>query len=65
MGEDRYDVSFKHRHSNFIYFAQFIGALLGTFAIMYALERCRMFPGLVPKQYPQEGKKHYTFEPQD
>lgn len=62
MGEDRYDVSARHRYSFFTYFAQFFGVMFGTFGLYYLMEDAKMFPALLPKQYPQEGVKHYTFD---
>ncbi|XP_017784534.1 PREDICTED: NADH dehydrogenase [ubiquinone] 1 beta subcomplex subunit 8, mitochondrial [Nicrophorus vespilloides] len=61
-GEDRYDVMFKHRTPVYKQFFQFTGVMLGIFIVYGVCENFKMFPGLIPKQYPLQGKKHYTFE---
>lgn len=41
----------------------FVGVMGGTFALYYWLEDKKMFRPAMPKQFPKDGKKHYTFEP--
>nr|CAH7730570.1 unnamed protein product [Callosobruchus chinensis] len=60
--EDRYDVSAKLRRPMWFYYAQFLGVMFGTFFIYSLLENVKMFHPVVPRQYPGDGKKHYTFE---
>lgn len=62
MGEDRYDVTVRHRVTFWTQWGQFVGVLFGTFAVYYWLERMKWFPAVLPKQYPEDGKVHYTFE---
>ncbi|CAH0558706.1 unnamed protein product [Brassicogethes aeneus] len=62
MREDRYDVSAKLRWPMWIYWAQFLGVMAGCFAVYALAERVKMFPAVIPRQYPSQGKIHYTFE---
>ncbi|XP_056636758.1 NADH dehydrogenase [ubiquinone] 1 beta subcomplex subunit 8, mitochondrial [Diorhabda carinulata] len=63
LREDRYDVSVKLRRPMWFLWAQFLGVMFGTFGIYYLLENVKMFHSVMPRQYPKEGKVHYTFEP--
>ncbi|XP_045475727.1 NADH dehydrogenase [ubiquinone] 1 beta subcomplex subunit 8, mitochondrial [Harmonia axyridis] len=60
--EDRYDVNARHLSSCKEQFLQLIGALSFFFGIIWIAEHFKTFQPLVPKQYPEEGKKHYTFD---
>ncbi|KAI4470708.1 nadh-ubiquinone oxidoreductase ashi subunit [Holotrichia oblita] len=60
--EERYDLNAKHRTPGWLQWMQFILVLGGFLSIQYFFDRCKMFPGLLPKQYPLQGKIHYTFE---
>lgn len=62
IGEDRYDVSAKHRISFKSQWGQFLLVVFGTMAIYIYMEDMKMFPAILPKQYPESGKIHYTFE---
>ncbi|KAI4459822.1 nadh-ubiquinone oxidoreductase ashi subunit [Holotrichia oblita] len=61
-GEDRYDVTMRHRIPGWMQWTQFLGVMFGTFALYYYLQRCKMFIGQLPKQYPGDGVTSYTFE---
>jgi NADH dehydrogenase (ubiquinone) 1 beta subcomplex subunit 8 len=41
----------------------FLGLMTACFSLYFWLEDYKMFPAVLPKQYPNQGKKHYTFEP--
>ncbi|KAK9746161.1 NADH-ubiquinone oxidoreductase ASHI subunit (CI-ASHI or NDUFB8) [Popillia japonica] len=60
--EERYDVDAKHRIPGWLQWFQFIAVLGGFFSIQYLMDRCKMFPGQLPKQYPLQGQIHYLFE---
>ncbi|KAG5881865.1 hypothetical protein JTB14_022450 [Gonioctena quinquepunctata] len=60
--EDRYDSSAKLRLPMWVLWAQFLGVMFGTFALYALLENVKMFPATTPPQYPNQEKKHYTFE---
>ncbi|XP_063906292.1 NADH dehydrogenase [ubiquinone] 1 beta subcomplex subunit 8, mitochondrial-like [Zophobas morio] len=62
MREDRYNVSARLRYSLRTQWLQFLGVMFGTFGIYCIFEKFKMFHPLVPRQYPIDGKKHYTFE---
>ncbi|KAJ8933485.1 hypothetical protein NQ314_013983 [Rhamnusium bicolor] len=65
MREDRYDVNAKLRRPMWFQWAQFFGAMFGSFSLYYLFEQIKMFPAVLPKQYPGDGRKHYTFEPKE
>ncbi|KAJ8971749.1 hypothetical protein NQ314_000566 [Rhamnusium bicolor] len=60
--EDRYDVSLKLRRPMWFQLAQCLGAIFGYYALYALCEKAKMFPAVLPKQYPGDGRKHYTFE---
>ncbi|KAJ8937718.1 hypothetical protein NQ318_015461 [Aromia moschata] len=62
LREDRYNVNAKFRKPMWYMWAQFLGTMFGTFGIYLLFEKIRMFPAVLPKQYPNQGKEHYTFE---
>lgn len=62
IGEDRYDVSKRHRIPPREQWLQFFGVVGGFFLLYFALQDSPMFHSLVPKQYPAAHSKHYTFE---
>lgn len=61
IGEDRYDVTMRHRVPFWSQWGQFLGVVFGLFGVMLVFENFKMFPALLPKQYPGDGE-HYTFE---
>lgn len=65
IGEDRYNFNFKPLVPMWMQILQFVGAMIGTYAVYLVCEKVKFFVGTIPKQYPAEGKVHYTFEPQD
>lgn len=65
MGEDRYNVSARHRLPFYMYFVQFFGVMFATFGLYYVLDHAKMFPAVLKKQYPKEDTTHYTFELKD
>ncbi|CAH1111016.1 unnamed protein product [Psylliodes chrysocephalus] len=60
--EDRYDVSAKLRVPLWGMWAQFLGTMFGTYIIYRLLDNVKMFHSVIPKQYPNNGKTHYTFD---
>lgn len=44
-------------------YAIFISVMVGFWVLYVWLEDKKMFCPVVPKQYPDKGKAHYTFEP--
>lgn len=42
--------------------AQFLGTMFGTYIIYRLLDNVKMFHSVIPKQYPNNGKTHYTFD---
>lgn len=62
ISEDRYDVNAKPRFSLRVQLAQFIGVMSIAFTLYYMGSKIKFFPGAIPKQYPGQGKVHYTFE---
>jgi NADH dehydrogenase (ubiquinone) 1 beta subcomplex subunit 8 len=65
MREDRYNVSAQLRYPMWMQWLQFLGVMFGTFAVYAILENFKMFHPLTPRQYPGDGKVHYTFEPEE
>ncbi|XP_055840451.1 NADH dehydrogenase [ubiquinone] 1 beta subcomplex subunit 8, mitochondrial [Episyrphus balteatus] len=65
IGEDRYSQPEKTRFENWQYFASFFGFMTCCFVLYYWLEDKKMFRPVLPKQYPRDGKVHYTFEPKN
>uniref|UniRef100_A0A0K8TP44 Putative mitochondrial electron transport nadh to ubiquinone n=1 Tax=Tabanus bromius TaxID=304241 RepID=A0A0K8TP44_TABBR len=63
IGEDRYSLPEPSRYSTPFYYAMFLGVMGFCLATYYYLEDKKMFRPVVPKQYPGDGKVHYTFEP--
>ncbi|XP_037935827.1 NADH dehydrogenase [ubiquinone] 1 beta subcomplex subunit 8, mitochondrial-like [Teleopsis dalmanni] len=61
-GEDRYSVAARPRYSNQVYWGTFLGVMTFCFVLYYWLEDKKMFRPVSAKQYPGDGKKHYTFE---
>lgn len=61
IGEDRYDVSARHRVPVWLQFVQFFAWMGGAFVIWYVAEDMKWFLAAAEKQYPKDGK-HYTFE---
>ncbi|RZC40490.1 NDUF B8 domain containing protein [Asbolus verrucosus] len=62
MREDRYNVSPQLRFPMWLQWMQFLGVMFGTFLLYHILENVKMFHAVTPRQYPNDGKKHYTFE---
>ncbi|GJQ68754.1 hypothetical protein Trydic_g17286 [Trypoxylus dichotomus] len=62
INEVRYNISAKHRFPGWVMWLQFLMVTGGALFIQFYLERCKMFFGLLPKQYPLQGKTHYTFQ---
>ncbi|XP_046403579.1 NADH dehydrogenase [ubiquinone] 1 beta subcomplex subunit 8, mitochondrial [Ischnura elegans] len=60
-GEDRIDASHTPHPSGKVQWAMFLGVFLGFTGIFYFLENYKMFQPALPKSYPADGKKHYTF----
>lgn len=63
IGEDRYNLNYKPLVPGWLQWVQFIGVMVGTGTIYYLCENFKFFVGTIPKQYPRDGKVHYTFEP--
>lgn len=62
IGEDRFDISYKYRIPLATQIAQFVLVMAGCFGVYLYLENMKQFPGLIPKQYPHKGEKHFSFE---
>lgn len=62
MREDRYDINAKHLSPCWEQYLQLIGTLSFFALLMWIGEQSKSFHPTVPKQYPEEGKKHYTFD---
>ncbi|XP_050084138.1 NADH dehydrogenase [ubiquinone] 1 beta subcomplex subunit 8, mitochondrial [Anopheles aquasalis] len=60
--EDRFGTSDPLRYSMKTYWLAFLGVMTGCFALYYWLEDYKMFRPVLAKQYPYEGKQHYTFD---
>lgn len=61
-GEDRYGTAEPLRYSMTTYYMAFLGVMAGCFGLYYFLEDKKMYRPVLPKQYPGDGKVHYTFE---
>ncbi|XP_039962333.1 NADH dehydrogenase [ubiquinone] 1 beta subcomplex subunit 8, mitochondrial [Bactrocera neohumeralis] len=61
-GEDRFSQAEKPRFTNSQYWLSFVGVMSGCLALYYWLENYRMYRPVAVKQYPGDGRKHYTFE---
>ncbi|KAK7874507.1 hypothetical protein R5R35_001591 [Gryllus longicercus] len=61
-GEDRFDVSSNPPINKWRQLGTFLAVVLGAWAIFKGTNNIRMVPPVMPKQYPQSGVKHYTFE---
>lgn len=44
---------------------QFLGTMTAAYIIYFLFENVKQFPAVTPRQYPGDGKKHYTFEPNE
>lgn len=64
-GEDRYDVTVRLRWPIRQQFLAFVGVMTGFATVYYFLDKMKMFRPVIPKQYPIEGKQHYSFELSD
>ncbi|KAL3278717.1 hypothetical protein HHI36_016249 [Cryptolaemus montrouzieri] len=60
--EDRYDVTTKYTPSCKIQYLQFIGVMSGLYLMFWICEHFKCFHAAIPKQYPSDGKTHYTFD---
>ncbi|XP_067637902.1 NADH dehydrogenase [ubiquinone] 1 beta subcomplex subunit 8, mitochondrial [Eurosta solidaginis] len=61
-GEDRYSQPEKPRFTNAQYWLSFLGVMTGCFLLYFWLEDYKMYRPVAVKQYPGDGRKHYTFE---
>lgn len=61
-GADRFYIDQKLRISMRTQLAWFVLVLAGFFGVYGALEAMPMFRPVLPKQLPQDGQTHYTFE---
>lgn len=62
LGEDRWNANLRPRFPLWFQLAQFLGTMSGALLLYYIFDQAKCFPGLIPKQYPGQGKVHYTFE---
>jgi NADH dehydrogenase (ubiquinone) 1 beta subcomplex subunit 8 len=63
MTEDRWSPDLKKRYS-FGQMLAWLGAVWGGLFLLYVVTQpYPYFQPVLPKQYPQKGVKHYTFEP--
>lgn len=62
IGEDRYDVTVKLRWPILQQVGAFLLVMFGFGGVYLYLERMKMFRPVLPKQYPIDGVKHYSFE---
>lgn len=62
IGEDRYDVTVKLRWPILQQVGTFLAVMFGLGGIYLYLERMKMYQPVLPKQFPKQGLKHYTFE---
>ncbi|XP_061394288.1 NADH dehydrogenase [ubiquinone] 1 beta subcomplex subunit 8, mitochondrial [Musca vetustissima] len=60
--EDRWSQPAPPRYANSTYWLGFLGCMAGCLALYYWLENYRMYRPVAVKQYPGDGRKHYTFE---
>lgn len=60
--EDRYSQPCRPRYANSTYWLSFLGVMAGWFLIYFLLEDYKMYRPVAVKQYPGDGRKHYTFE---
>lgn len=61
-GEDRYGTAEPLRFSVKTQALAFGAVMVGFFSLYYWLEDKHMYRPVSPKQYPGDGKVHYTFE---
>ncbi|KAF2881267.1 hypothetical protein ILUMI_24912 [Ignelater luminosus] len=64
IGEDRYDVTARHRVPVWLQYVQFFAWMGGAFVLYYIADKMKWFLAAAEKQYPRNGK-HYTFEPKE
>ncbi|KAL1490702.1 hypothetical protein ABEB36_013356 [Hypothenemus hampei] len=60
--EDRYDINRKLRYPLWVMWLQFLGVIGGFAFLHWWTYQFRMFLAATPRQYPTDGKVHYTFE---
>ncbi|XP_032516667.1 NADH dehydrogenase [ubiquinone] 1 beta subcomplex subunit 8, mitochondrial [Danaus plexippus] len=62
IGEDRFNISVKHRIPMWQQWTWFLGAMFGSYMLYMYLDNYKIGRPVVAKQYPQEGP-HYMFCP--
>ncbi|XP_026481213.1 NADH dehydrogenase [ubiquinone] 1 beta subcomplex subunit 8, mitochondrial-like [Ctenocephalides felis] len=65
IGEDRFNLGQRyliHPHEQTL---TFLAVMAGFFALYFLCEQYKFIHPHMPKQYPEEGKVHYTFEKLD
>lgn len=62
IGEDRWGHAEPLRFSLQSQFLTFGAVMVGVFALYYALEDVKMYRPVAEKQYPGDGRVHYTFD---
>lgn len=60
--EDRCNINARPRIAAGEQVLQFVGVMGGLFLIYMIFENFKMFHRVSAPQFPQDGKKHYTFE---
>lgn len=60
--EDRYSFAEKPRYEIKYQWLTFLSVMAGILAFYYWLDDKKMFRPVLPRQYAQDGKPHYTFE---
>lgn len=60
--EDRFDCNIKLRRPMPMLWLEFLGVMSVLFGVYVLMEPFRMSIPWIPKQYPNQGKIHYTFD---
>uniref|UniRef100_A0A1B0BFT4 NADH dehydrogenase [ubiquinone] 1 beta subcomplex subunit 8, mitochondrial n=1 Tax=Glossina palpalis gambiensis TaxID=67801 RepID=A0A1B0BFT4_9MUSC len=60
--EDRWSQPSQPRFSNSGYWLSFLGVMAGCLILYYGIDDYKMYRPVAAKQYPGEGRVHYTFE---
>ncbi|VDD75838.1 unnamed protein product [Mesocestoides corti] len=62
-GHDDYQQWLRYNEPAWLTFLKFLAPVLIMGPILYISEQYKLFPPMLPKQYPFNGRDNYTFEP--